>query len=807
MSISFEWDKNVLYAHPGEPLEQHLLAVARRTHDLVRQAGVSPFRERLAFLTGFCHDLAKATEDFQDYLLKTSQNQKWNGDPDLKSHGRLGTLFCLSLGAKLIENSAHNLAQHLDLWLAALAIRSHHGRLRDFTPDSFVLPVDADFEEDDNFTLINRQLQRLRRPHFDKLLQHPEVPALLKPQELIDTLSDRETWSSWRRFKRLRLDRDLRNRKDMEAWGFLKLIYGCLLQADKEQNLPSRTGRAIFPAGQIPQYAQTLPGKRPVEQMRQSLFSAATHYAETVDLASVHFHLLTLPTGAGKTLAGLQCATILRQRLEPEGKTPRIVYALPFLSIIDQNFKVFQKVFGVDAGDLLLAHHHLAELDYQYLDEELDDVSAIFKIEGWESELIVTTFHQLFATLFDTANSANRRFAALQDAIIILDEPQALPPSYLRLIRGAFQALAQSLGWQVIVMTATPPLLFDPADSACRQIFPDFAEIFARFNRYRLIDERENLRSIVSLIEAIAREWEQGARRILVVTNLVRTAKEIYESLQIFATEHGVERYCLTTDIIPLHRLDKIDQKINNEAPALVVSTQLIEAGVDLSFDVVFRDFAPLPSLIQSAGRCRRHDWQEGQGRVILMKLASDGKRTDAWRIYDPVLLQITETTFRAGEERTLWPVIRGFYERMQDAISQDEALTMLQDLKDLELLNRVSMDFTLIPEKGKRRDLLILYDKNARHNYARWEELGQQVRRERDLEKVFQLLAQRRKVWRQLAQYLIHPYESRLPENLREQENQLLAISENIEDIYSEETGLRNSRDDDSPAPTTEFF
>jgi CRISPR-associated endonuclease/helicase Cas3 len=807
MSISFEWNKDVLYAHPGEPLEQHLLAVAHRTRELIHQAGASPFREQLAFLTGLCHDLAKATEDFQDYLYCSSHGQKWSGDADLKSHGRLGTLFCLAFGETLVEATAGDkLAKTLEVWLAALAIRSHHGRLHDFTPpESFVLPAEVDFEEDDEkFTLINKQLQRLRRPHFDRLLQHPDVPALLTPQQVIDTIASRETWLRWRLCKRRKLDAQLRDRCGMEAWAFLKLIYGCLLQADKEQNLPQRLARAFFPTLEIARYAQSLSAERPIERIRRDLFATCSRYAETVDLNVIHFHQLTLPTGAGKTLAGLQVAATIRHRLEAHGKQPRIVYALPFLSIIDQNFKVFQNVFGENTGDLLLAHHHLADLDFKYYDEQLDPVSAAFKIDGWEAELIVTTFHQLFATLFDTANSANRRFAALQNAIIILDEPQALPPAYLRLIRGALKAMAQALEWQVIVMTATPPLLFDPADTSCRQIVPTFREVFAQFNRYQLFDERKRIQSIPALVDAVENEWQQGSRRILVVANTVNAAKEIHASLKSFAEKYGVERHCLTTEILPIHRLEKINN-IGGKAPVIAVSTQLIEAGVDISLDVVFRDFAPLPSLIQSAGRCRRHEWQECRGRVVLTHLGADETKPHANRIYAPVLLQMTESVLQVGEEKSLWPMIQAFYERMQEAISQDEAMSMLEDLRQLEL-KRVSMDFDLIPETGKRRDLLILYDDDAHQYYEQWQELGQKVRREKKLEEVFRLLALRRKVWRKLAQYLIHPFEKRLPESLREREEELVVVEDDIDAIYSKETGLIKPETDDSAAAGSIF-
>jgi CRISPR-associated endonuclease Cas3-HD len=188
MSISFEWNKDVLYAHPGEPLEQHLLAVAHRTRELIRHAGISSFREQLAFLTGLCHDLAKATEDFQDYLYCSSHSQKWAGDAKLKSHGPLGTLFCLTFGEKLVEATAGDqLALTLEVWLAALAIRSITAACM-ISHRSFVLPEDPDFRRR-KFHFDQPAIATLASPAFDRLIQHADVPALLTSQQVIDTIA------------------------------------------------------------------------------------------------------------------------------------------------------------------------------------------------------------------------------------------------------------------------------------------------------------------------------------------------------------------------------------------------------------------------------------------------------------------------------------------------------------------------------------------------------------------------------------------------------------------------------------------
>ena len=788
MSTSFEWNPDELYAHPGETLAEHLVNTANRMRMLVEQSGAPALQCDLAWIGGFCHDLGKATQDFQEYLYCGVHGLEWRGDPKHKSHSKLGAQLCLIMGEQfLTARNELTKSNKLDLWLVALAIRSHHGRLQDFNASSFQL-VGYD-ENGEDRQLLTYQITRLRRPQFDQLLSLPDLGTDFSAQSIIDALLDDMSWENWYDVNYC-FEKSLRAETDLRAWTFLKLVFGALLQADKEQNLRGNFTRRSFQAKRTQEFIGGFVPQNEIDQIRHQLFKRCTEYAGQVDLTSTHVHQLTLPTGAGKTLSGLQVASVLRKHLEADGKQPRIIYALPFISIIEQNFEVFSQVFGEDSGDFLLAHHHLADLDFRAHGEELDGVEAAFKIEGWESEIIVTTFHQLFEALFGTANATNRKMAALQNAIVILDEPQALPIRLFPLIRAGLQAMIRELGWHIVLMTATPPLLFKKNNQWCKQIVTDFQQVFEQFNRYQLIDKRNEINKTNQLVNAVSQEWQAGARRILIVANTVNSSREIYNEIKKFCDANDITIHYLSTEVLPLHRKQKIDL-IGKAEPMIVISTQLIEAGVDISLDVVFRDFAPMPSLIQSAGRCRRHDWQECSGRVIVMKLHDDKGKPFSGKIYDPLMLSRTGDILRDCSENEIWPLIQNYYEQIQAAVSQDISTELVQKLTALQL-RIVDEKFALIDPLGPRRDMLILYDSHAQTLYSLWCDLGKSMKETIDYSKRFAIKAERQKVWRKLANYLITPYKYRISKELLQRYPQgLIVIDQDIKEYYSEDIGL----------------
>lgn len=327
---------------------------------------------------------------------------------------------------------------------------------------------------------------------------------------------------------------------------------------------------------------------------------------------------LTVPTGGGKTLSSLGFA--LKHALLHQKK--RIIYAIPFTSIIEQNAKVFRDFLGPDA---VLEHH--SNLDVK---PENETSQSRLAAENWDAPLIVTTNVQLFESLHASRTSRCRKLHNLVNSVIILDEAQQIPRNFHAPITQVMQQLADSYGVTWVLCTATQPVLTESKNTFgqlllkglknVREIMPDPQMLF---NKLRRVEIK------MPEISAPATNWSDLAEQIsaencvLVIVNTKKHARNLYESLP----DDGNKLH-LSTHMCAEHRnevLDEIRARLRarnhgDERPLRVVSTQLIEAGVDVDFPVVYRAMAGLDSIAQSAGRCNREDKLGRLGKVIVFK-------------------------------------------------------------------------------------------------------------------------------------------------------------------------------------------
>ncbi|MFC6989093.1 CRISPR-associated helicase/endonuclease Cas3 [Haloplanus sp. GCM10025708] len=378
----------------------------------------------------------------------------------------------------------------------------------------------------------------------------------------------------------------------------------------------------------------------------------------------------------GKTLTGLSAAFDLRDRFGGE----RVVYALPFTSIIDQVVDEVADVYDTDAtGRLLTAHHHLAETvvrdetDAEDADR-YDDVAGMLA-ESWRAGLTVTTFVQLFESLAGPANRQSMKLPALQNSVVVLDEPQSLPLGWWKLVPRLVSMLTEQYDATVIAMTATQPKLFEDAT----ELVDDPDRYFEAVERVtyeldesttRYIDEQAGAKSYDDAADALCGSLADG-ESALAICNTIDSARKLTEYVDERADPVDVaERYAaeldaagkatsvdaaavanrveargepallhLSTRLRPADRLTLVEAaKALTESghPLVVVSTQLVEAGVDISFDRVYRDLAPIDSVVQAAGRCNR-SFEREIGRVTVWWLdAPDGQRkTPAAAVYN----------------------------------------------------------------------------------------------------------------------------------------------------------------------------
>ena len=299
-------------------------------------------------------------------------------------------------------------------------------------------------------------------------------------------------------------------------------------------------------------------------------------------------YTMTIPTGGGKTVSSLAFA--LSHAMQHGMK--RVIYVVPYTSIIEQNAEVFRQILGEEN---VLEHHANVDMD----DEEnnLHRLAA----ENWNSPVVVTTAVQFFESLFAAKPSRCRKLHNITNAVVIFDEVQMLPVPYLRPCVNAIAELVQHYGATAVFCTATQPALegvltqYAP-ELKTKEICSGPSVLFEAFRRTKIV--RDGVQTQVELATRLA-ENEQ----VLCIVNLRRTAQEIFGLLP----EEG--RFHLSTLMTPEHRMRKLDeirQRLKAGLPCRVVSTSLIEAGVDVDFPEVWRELAGLDSILQAAGRCNR---------------------------------------------------------------------------------------------------------------------------------------------------------------------------------------------------------
>ena len=275
--------------------------------------------------------------------------------------------------------------------------------------------------------------------------------------------------------------------------------------------------------------------------------------------------------------------------------------------------KVLQDVFQsqqLKQSNLLLMHHHLAPIDYtknmieEQRRESYSTSQSELLIQGWNAEIIVTTFVQFFNTIFGRFTSQIRRLHNLLGSIIILDEIQSIPFEYWDAVRNAMLFLSEKFGFTIIMMTATQPLIFaenETKELAPKDILKNLPQrvVFHTRNQ-RPIKIRDFCIDVNNLIN------ENRKNSILIELNTISNANTVFRSI----IENNIDSdnlFFLSSQVIPKHRGPRIDQIKNRRRPIMLVSTQVIEAGVDLDFDIVIRDIGPIDSIVQSSGRCNRN--------------------------------------------------------------------------------------------------------------------------------------------------------------------------------------------------------
>ncbi len=463
-----------------------------------------------------------------------------------------------------------------------------------------------------------------------------------------------------------KLMKDCRTKEEIiELYSFFtRYLFSCLTDADfidTEQFVSPQTERSV--AGNFQQayelVCEKINGFRaetPLQKARGAIQEQAYKSVST----DADIYTLNMPTGSGKTLCSIRAAL----KTAVEKKKKRIIYVIPYVSIIEQTAEIFEDIFG---QALPVVQHH-SNYDFEFRDSENELTSEKLRraCENWDAPLIVTTGVQFFESLYHYRGGRLRKMHNLADSVIIFDEIHMLPIGYIQPCLRAIGYITKYLNSTAILMSATMPDYGDFAkkfmsSNRIKDAVGD-KRLFQAFNkrRYTYIGKT----SLEKLTDA-ARKYENA----LIIVNKRSTAKELYDIC-------GGKKYHLSTYMTPKNRSEvirEIKKDIQSGVKITVISTSLIEAGVDLDFETVFRENAGIDNILQSGGRCNREGKRE-RGDVFVFETDGGGGEMQ-------LKSNITSSLFSEFDDISSDECIKEYYNRLfavKDGVIEKNSITSL---------------------------------------------------------------------------------------------------------------------------------
>jgi len=804
MSYSFK-----LKSHPDKSLYEHLKNVGLASKRIVEEKKIENGEAyaKLAYLIGISHDFAKATTYFQKHLGEGIKTEK-------AYHSALSSVF----GYYLCKREMPEINPNIE-FIAWFVIKKHHSNISDLRGR------DGELERLKDRKVEKNQIEDIKKNSLEELNTiYKELLPGIDIREFFEDFDDlcEEIYMEG---ERIALENKIDN------YFLFLFFYSVLLDADKldasgadfRELEKERKKWVQIPPNLVDGYKRSKFNKNSndiVNKSRDEAYHEITEQIEEIDLKREKILSIELPTGCGKTLTALSFSLKLRERVKREmGFAPKIIYSLPFLSIIDQNAEVISELLAEYSGiakwseiaqmdektkkerlaeiptSLLLKHHHLSDIRYREGENELDVEKSLLLIEGWHSEIVITTFVQFFHSLITNRNKAARKFHNMTNSIIILDEIQSIPYEYWSLVKEAIKCLADTYNCWVIFMTATMPLIFDPEE--IRPLVNDTKRYSQRFNRLAYITEpnEETITEFQNELSNITFDKDTA-----IVVNTVASSKKIYHFLrdairsyygeEPTLTKEGIAEFQgailidLSTHIIPKHREARISRvKKEENKREIVVTTQLIEAGVDIDMDLIFRDFAPFDSIIQSGGRCNRNGTKE-KGCLKIVRLKDEKNRKFSNMIYDSTLTDITsEILNKDFEEKDIGKMIQKYFKKVKSRGANSKSEQNLECLKSLKFSGL--RDFKLFDDDVPKVDAFVEIDGQAKDVWKKYEEINR-IKDKFDRRKRF--LEIKNKFYSNIIS---------IPEN----EAKMFLVNEDLayisKDNYDMETGFKGVSDD----------
>lgn len=631
---------------------------------------------KAVYLAGLLHDMGKATAQFKTYIEDAAAGKAV----------RRGTVVHTFAGVRFLLERYHGaeLATYDDISceLLAFAIGAHHG-LFDCVGEN----RSSGFQH--RRASHNGEYQEAVQNFLTCCASREEIDLLFRAacQELTEVFEKLQ--------KHLCADTALVGKELPFYVGVVaRLLLSAVIQGDRRDTAEFMTGvaRTVFPNDKRPLWKERL---RHMEQMLEHL-PAYTNIQKARRQISDQCRLfaerpggvfrLNVPTGAGKTLSSLRFALAYAARWNKS----RIIFTAPLLTILEQNAQIIRDYVGDDS---IILEHHSNLVRTQEDTEQLDNQELL--AEDWSAPIIITTLVQLLNTLFCGKTTAIRRFQALANSIIILDEVQTVPAKMLSLFNLAVNFLTEICGATVVLCSATQPCLekaAHPLASVPQEMVPFDRTLWKAFRRTQ-IQNAGNQR--LEDIPALAQEILESTDSLLIVCNKKDEAAYLYREL----AGRGFRCFHLSAAMCTAHRravLAGLQAALEAGERTLCVATQVIEAGVDISFARVIRLSAGMDSVVQAAGRCNRHGEQPDPAPVYLVQCQNENlaRLPDIQRGKDAtgdLLAQYRQRPERFGNDLSSDEAIGYYYRRLyqempdgfQDYSLKDKHYTIFSLLSD----------------------------------------------------------------------------------------------------------------------------
>jgi CRISPR-associated endonuclease/helicase Cas3 len=688
-----------------QSVESHLRGVSQLAGKMAEKFGLPT----QGALIGLLHDLGKYSAAFQAYIQSATGLLNQDEDEEfVNAAGLKGKIDHSSSGAQWIwlELSQQGDLERIAGQVMALCIASHHSGLIDCLSQSSGKPTE------DTFT--KRMNKPADRTYLSEVVGKADKQLLETARDFLKCEETTKAFQSWVvRILGNIPDADRRSPIFQQQLGLLvRSLFSCLIDADRIDSAdfehPGRARRRL--RGQyegwnvlidrLEAHLSAFTPQYPIDALRQDI----SHHCLDGAKRGKGIYTLTVPTGGGKTLASLRFALhhALKHGLD------RIVYVIPFTSIIDQNAQIVRDILepvGVEAGSVVLEHH-------SNLTPENQSWRSKMLSENWDAPVVYTTSVQLLETLFGAGTRGARRMHQLANAVLIFDEIQSLPINCVHLFNNAMNYLADFCGSTLVLCTATQPLLdqVDKHKGAIRvplgnELMPNVKELFDDLNRVEVVNRRKPGGWSQDEIATLAFEQIDTVGSCLVIVNTKKAAQDIY---RLCKDGGAVKAFHLSTNMCPAHRkliLSEVRARLDQvpTAPTLCISTQLIEAGVDVDFGSVIRLTAGLDSIAQAAGRCNRNG-RTKQGLVHVLNPRTEDEnlgmlpdiqigRDKAERVLDDY--EANPGKFgnnRIGPEAMAWYYTNYFYARANEMAYPISAKKIGHDDTLLNLLSNNSI-------------------------------------------------------------------------------------------------------------------